>query len=778
MTFTMLTREGLAILLPVLAAALAVFYWYVYRRETRHAPRLTGRRRWTLRLLRTGVALLAVLALWRPAVTWVKHEERLPVAALLVDESTSMAFPDSLSNPLIQAAPRGRRRRYDTAQTVVERLQERLTRTHRVMVFKLSDTVNLLKALPYRGRDDEPAVGREEIFEGASVPAGEYTNIGDALQDTLRDLAGDTISGVVLLSDGRQTGGTNMERAADQAADAGVPVHAVALGSEFPLTDLRIDDVVVDPEISLGDVLTFRLTVTNQVRSSLATTLALFEEGRKVNEKRLTLRRGENETTIVTIPDTTGLREFRLVLPTYRDEVDRENNQQTVHVKVVKRSLQVLLVAAKPTREYFYLVPALLRDPVVELSCYLQSADIDYVHQGNLVIERLPRSLEDWKKYDVVILFDVDPNKITTQQVAEMEHMVRTGGGLMVIAGRNHGLAKLIQVHAVKVRELLPVEIDKHLLPNYFAILDKPIDAKRTPEGRGHPIMRMDRDDGANEAVWSTFPAFYWHHPVKRLKRRSVALLREVGSRGGTDACLMAIHRYDEGAVFYSGIDSLWRWRFPFESYDYDRFWTNVIRYLGETRLRGTQQQVALSTDRTSYAPGEAVQIRLRILDPALMSQLDRQPIFASVTGLRKDVQMVPLRADPAGEMFYAGTYRARRVGSMVARARQTAPEASSEAKPLFEVAHPFQVRLQSLEARKTSADLAAMKALADRTGGMYLDYRNMADLDALLAAIPTDPQILTSERLMEVWDGLGFLMLFLVLIGSEWSLRKLWGLL
>ena len=114
----------------------------------------------------------------------------------------------------------------------------------------------------------------------------------------------------------------------------------------------------------------------------------------------------------------------------------------------------------------------------------------------------------------------------------------------------------------------------------------------------------------------------------------------------------------------------------------------------------------------------------------------------------------------------------------MVARARQTAPEASSEAKPLFEVEHPFQVRLQSLEARKTSADLAAMKALADRTGGTYLDYRNMADLDALLAAIPTDPQILTSQRLMEVWDGLGFLMLFLVLIGSEWSLRKLWGLL
>jgi hypothetical protein len=278
--------------------------------------------------------------------------------------------------------------------------------------------------------------------------------------------------------------------------------------------------------------------------------------------------------------------------------------------------------------------------------------------------------------------------------------------------------------------------------------------------------------------VWGTFPKLYWHHPVKQVKPRSIALLERSGSSPAERACLMVIHRYFEGAVFYSGLDSLWLWRYPYESYDYDRFWTDVIRYLGETRLRGTQSQVALNTDRPSYAPGEEAQLRLRILDPALMAQLEGQQLYASVTSPAKEVQMVPLRPDPAGEMLYLGTYRARRVGSMLVAAKQAAPGASSEAKPLFDIKHTFQVRMQSLEARETSADLNAMKALAEQSKGLYFDYRNMGELDRLVKAIPTDPQILSEEILVEVWDGSIFLALFLVLIGGEWSLRKLWGLL
>ncbi|MGQ9663291.1 MAG: VWA domain-containing protein, partial [Kiritimatiellia bacterium] len=772
--------KTLEMIMLLVGIVLVLVYSYFYRQEARHARRLTRRQKNILRLLRCVVALLALLAIARPAVTLIRVEKRLPVTAFVVDESSSMGFPDSRDNPFVQANPITQRTRYDTAKTIVGKLQEPLTLTHRVKVYKFSDILKLVRELPFRENKRIPAMPLEDVFRGSEKPTGEYTNIGDALLDVLRNLAGEKISAVILISDGRQTGGIPLERAGQQIAQADVPVHAITLGTEFPLRDLRIDEVAVPPEASLGDVLIFDLKVENQIQNQLVADLTLLEQGKQVAAKKVLLKRGENRVSIATIPEVEGQREFRLKLPVYPDEVNTENNEATVHVTIVKKTLRVLLIASDPTREYFYMVPALLRDPVVELATWLQCADVDYVQQGNVEIKRLPETLADWQRYDVCILFDPDPNKLTTQQVTGIENMVRKGGGLIFIAGRNHGLAKLIQVHAVKIRNLLPVEIDKNVLPNYYEYFERPFAVERTPKGRGHPIMMASSDGEENERIWKTFPRFWWCHPVVSAKPGTVVLLQKAGegALGSDTTPVMAIQRYGEGAVFYSGVNSLWLWRFPYESFDYDRLWNRVVRYLGETRLRGTQQQVSLSTDRNIYTPGEEVEIRLRILDPALMAQLENVPLFASVITPQKDEQMVPLSPDRRGEMLYRGKYQARRVGSMLVRARQSAPESDTEAKALFDVTHAFQVKMQSLEEKDTSGNLDAMRALAEQTGGKYFDYRNMKSLEELVKAIPTEPQRLSKAVLVEIWDGVAFLLLFLILISAEWSLRKWWGLL
>ncbi|MFT7642152.1 MAG: hypothetical protein ACI9G1_003909, partial [Pirellulaceae bacterium] len=257
-----------------------------------------------------------------------------------------------------------------------------------------------------------------------------------------------------------------------------------------------------------------------------------------------------------------------------------------------------------------------------------------------------------------------------------------------------------------------------------------------------------------------------------------VLLEKDGDNPTGSSNSLMAIHRYVDGAVFFSSINSVWRWRYPSESYDYDRLWTRVIRYLGEARLLGTQQQVSLTTDRRVYSPGEDVEISLRVLDPALFAQLADQQIYVSVTGKDNDQYMVSMVPAADGEPVYLGEYRARRVGDMTIGSRQAAPDADSEAKPLFDVKHGFQVRVQSLEDKDTSADLESMQQLSERTGGKYFNYRTMVELDSLVAAIPTNPQIITEIKTIEVWDGMTFLLIFLVLVSIELSLRKWWGLL
>jgi len=240
----------------------------------------------------------------------------------------------------------------------------------------------------------------------------------------------------------------------------------------------------------------------------------------------------------------------------------------------------------------------------------------------------------------------------------------------------------------------------------------------------------------------------------------------------------MAIQRYGEGAVFFSALDSLWRWRYPYGSFDYDRLWTRVVRYLGETRLHGTQKQVKLGTEHRTYAPGEKVHINLKVLDPALMKQLSGQPVFVAIISPKGDKYMVEMRPRADGTPNYDGFYRARTIGSIKVVARQSAPGADSEQKPLFEEKTSFLVRMQSLEHKDTSADLDGLRRLAEETGGKYYDYRTVGDVDRLAGAISTDPLVLEQSRLVEVWDGWLFLGLFVALAATEWSLRKWWGLL
>ncbi|MCG3181516.1 MAG: hypothetical protein BIFFINMI_03912 [Phycisphaerae bacterium] len=823
-----LSAQGLAPFLLVCAAALAVFYFYLYRREARQAHHLTFGQQIGLWALRALVALMVLVALAKPTITQTVTTERTPVVALLVDDSDSMSFPASTRDPLLADSTAARRTRFDSSRQAVRMLTTELAKNHNVQVFHFSAAPERVKSVPQYEGTAVPDELKGDLLE-AIKPHGDYSNIGDGIIGTLDRLTGDKVSGVVVLTDGRQTGGAGLAAAARAAGERGVRVDAVVLGSPHELSDLRINPPInVPSDASLGDVLTFHVSVTNEVDDRLATTVDLYEKNadkpdepfEKIPEATRELKgadeltRGERDIEIPMIPLIEGNRRFRIVVHGDKRELDWAdyealagkdkgngmllptldracNNVAEVTIRVIKRTLRVLLICGEPSREYLYMVPALMRDPIVQMSTWLQAADIDYTQQGNENIERLPSTLDEWSLYDVCILMDVDPNGLTVQQMGGLEHMVAKGGGLMIVAGRNQGLAKLIQVHSNPVRGLLPVEVDKNVHPDLDMHFEKPFKAERTPEGARHPLMAISTYEPTNDAVWATFPELYWHHPVLRKKPKAIVLMKKEGEDDGRGDILMAIQRYGEGAVFFSAIDSLWLWRYPHESYDYDRFWTRAIRHLGEARLTGTQQQVSIGTDRVSYPPGEDVGITLRILDPALWQQLQDQVIYVTVTGPSEDYK-VRMTRDASGAQNFRGKYRTRRLGKMEIRSRQSAPDADSEAKPLFDVKTEFTVAMQSLERLKTSAYPNAMADLVQPAGGeIYFaerpvlakgekefPYKDMAELSKLPSLIPADPQKVPREFTTHLWDGWTFLTLFLVLAAAEWSLRKWWGLL
>ena len=778
------------VLLGILIVVVLYYRWST-RKDGRH---LKPRQARTLYAIRVALVLIVLLMLLRPAFDIIENEARLPMTVLLVDESASMTLPAGRSNPLIQRRPgqaRNERSRYAAATEAVLQLQEPLAKTHRVAVFTFSDTLDRVKDIAYRGGDETVAeTPPEDIRQSLKPPTGEHTGISDAIEGVLAKLKASKVSAIVLMSDGRSTDSDDLSRAIAAAKKRGVPIHTAVCGTKEPPPDLAIKNLIAPDEASLNDVMALRATIINHIRPHLTAELKVLEEGKLVGTQELVLKLGRNDRIITAVPRVKGERRFRLELPEFPDELTYENNAKEFSVQVVERELRVLFIAGAPTIEYHFIVQSLIRDPVLNVSTWLQSADINYVQQGNpadpqrgitenKIIRRLPRTLKDWAEYHVVVLYDIDPNSFSNEQETGLEALVRGGGGLLVIAGRMHGMDKLLQVRGAKMKALLPVEIDKNRPPRYGEAFIRPFRAARTDAGRKHPIFRFEMSPADNDAVWATLPKFYWHHPVVAAKGTAVSLLERIGAPDGRGTVLMALHRYEKGVVFFTALQTLWRWRFPFENYDYDRFWKQLVRYLGETKLLGSQKQVALYTDKPTYSPGESVQVSLAVLDPALFNQLARETILAEVTEQNGAVFRMPMRRlSSEGIAEYRALYRARRVGRYRVNVRHVLSRGSSDQRPLFDESRQFDVELQSLEFAEPAANPEALRKLAIETGGKVFERESLRQLASLAGDISTERQFIPHQIIEDIWDGPLFLFAFLLLITAEWALRKHWDLL
>jgi uncharacterized membrane protein len=771
-------------LLALLGLLVVWFVWSMYKADGRSLS--PGRRRvlWALRL---SVALTVLLMLLKPALKITKGEDQLPVAAVLLDESLSMVLPDSRDDVLIKGAvTQQERSRMAAARKALDVvLESGLAKTHRVKIFSFSDLVKPIREITWKG-DAEWETERATLAGLLAEPTGQHTDLGDAAVKTIGDLSsGQQLSELLIVSDGRRTGGAGNEEIVRAAKENEVQIDTVTLGTAEPLRNLAIAALEAPPDASLNDILSLRVSVVNHIQPDLKIKLRLYEknqsdkEDQLVYEQEYTLPEGQKIISLTTIPKVEGEVRYTVKLPELPDELTYEDNKKEVFVNVVKRSMRVLFVSGAPTPEYQFIVPCLVRDPVMNVSCWLCSADVDYLQQGKVRLDRLPRTFEEWMTYDVVILYDIDPEKFGNEQENGLEHLIRKGGGLLFVSGRVHGLEALLQVRTAKMKEMLPVIVDKSQAPDYREILDKPFKAARTEAGKKHPVMQFEMGRQENDKVWDTFPEFFWHQPVARAKPEAVVLLKKEG--GQVDArgdVLMAMARYGEGVVFFTGLDTMWRWRYPMENYDYDRFWNQTVRYLGETRLLGAQKQVLLNTDKKTYSPGETVRITLSVLDPGLLKQLQTEDLSVTITDESGAAYQTRLDPPTGSSPDYTASYKVRRVGSYKVRSSHALREGGSDQKMLFDETKHVSVDLQSLEQVDTTSDLEGMGRLASETNGSAYNHLNMDKLSELAARIPRKQPRITQQIELEIWDSPFFLLFFLGLATAEWVLRRRWNLL
>jgi hypothetical protein len=266
--------------------------------------------------------------------------------------------------------------------------------------------------------------------------------------------------------------------------------------------------------------------------------------------------------------------------------------------------LRVIYFEGSERREADCLLNVLLGDAAFEaVICWVGGQDA----------ARVSASADSLAPYDVVILGDVDPASIFSEEEAAARGLadyVQRGGGLVVLAGAHHSPACLA---GTPLERLLPVRLGAAPAASTAAARGGPRrDAARlgalgdrmsidtgaassapagapstftlrlTASGECCPFLDIASDPQESKRLWQTTDSWrqHWAFPAGG-EMNGGAVLMTAGRTRDEYVPVMVTTRFGDGRVLYVGVDELWRMSSDAGARWYGAFWKGAMRWLG-----------------------------------------------------------------------------------------------------------------------------------------------------------------------------------------------------
>jgi hypothetical protein len=767
----------------------------LYFRDTAALPA-----RWTICLTALRLGVLGVL-LWvalNPQERTQRMSFRPSRVAVLADTSLSMRYPAESATSADSAQSRAAAVDEVLAKSpLIEKLRER----HEVSIYTFDTALaGPQHVFPPQTRDNTIERNSPPQSEADAVPLdwtetlrprGTETRLGESLVELMRQAGGSTLSGIVIFSDGGSNAGVDVSTAHEAARRADVRLVTVGVGSTEPPVNVQVVNIQSPSDVQIGDPYELSAFVQGQGLAGKSVDVELLErpdddpDSVPTLVEQRTVQMLEDgvpaEVRFKRTPSIAGTVEYLVRVKSTERELTEDDNERRKSVNVLDRELRVLIVAGGPLREYQFVRNLLHRHGAIELDVWLQTVDAASYSAVSQEAKRLllqfPATAADLYEYDVILAFDPDWRKIPSEGWAILNQWVaQHGGGLIVIASDVYTpelAAAGPELEAI--RDLYPV-----FLSTYQIQLDSQSEqawpVELTPEGKEAGFLALAAESGGGADVWGEFAGVYRCYPTLGPKAGATVYAHFSDPRQETEyglPVLLAAQFYGSGRTFYLGSPEMWRLRSIDEAY-YDRFWTKVVREVGQGRLRRGTSRGMLLLERNQYVLGQTVRIRANLLDPQL------EPVtIASVPIDIYDPQGRPLLPQPqlvrdegrVGQ--YVGDFRANMPGSYLVKIRIPGSAEGPEPGSSDELSAKIDVVLPNLEADNPRQNAKLLADLARDTGGAYLSVSGAArEIPALLP--DRSEQFLLDETLRTLWDRQWVLYLLVGLLSVEWLTRKL----
>jgi uncharacterized membrane protein len=734
--------------------------------------------------IRFFALLILFFAMLRPVIIYTATERLSSSLVVLVDDSESMSRADEINGNT----------RYQVALDALINAKPILSRIQDYVDIKCYTFNSSL--VPF------------QIFSGAvegmpSVPKGRETAIGAALDSVREQLIGKRMLGTIILTDGSQRTrpprDTLPHAAAARLRDSGIPLYAVRLGNAGGNTDFRdvsINDMHANDRVFVKNEfhITGMVRVTGYANKPIPVQL-LFEDDKgnmtKVDEKTIQTS-GDDQLVPYKLsyaPQNTGYFKYTINIPAQEKELVDTNNYQSNFVRVIEGGLKVLFIQGERNHEQAPLKQSLEESADINVTYLdvrvgkIKVANTNGSFQSRL--ERATRERNSWVNtafakgaYNVYVLDNLDSKAFKRDELQALVNRVREGSGLIMLGGFNafgaggYADTPLAEVSPVEMRGIDRQPLDSPVIRKDLHYWDKirmlPVGA----DGRvgsnltAHYIMRLAATTAKNEQIWRSLPELEGANRFDRIK--AGATLIAAGENGER---LLVSQLFGLGRVLAFAGDTTFRWKLAGFNEEHKLFWRHVILWLA--RMDDVfENDCYITMDNVRLLPGDPAKFQV-YLKSAQGNEIKNFKVNAIVhhpDGSKRSVAVL----DENG--IQTGTVRAtEQPGDYKIEVKIDKNSLKEEIQNDTAIVR-FMVQDRNLELDSPIAYPHLLDNISATTNGRSIAPEQLNSLlEELLKK--TDEFIEKRETSKTLYDGWLILLLFVLLMCTEWFLRKRWGL-
>lgn len=693
-----------------------------------------------------AVAVLIVLAcLLRPALVIASAVPQRNVLAVLFDDSRSQRIADVDGATRLSAV----QRTFADSGALLGALEERFA----------------VRRIRF-GAETRPV---DSV--GALQASSTRTDLAQALEATRQELTGVPLAGIILVTDGADNGGGDLDAALLGLRARKVPVYTVGVGQVRFDRDVAVERVNATGTVLTGGTVLVDATVRLRGVGSDPVTVTAEADGRIVATETVRApKNGEVATVRLRVPPLpAGTYRLTVRASALANEMVPENNVAHTVLQVRSGPDRILYIEGEPRPEFAFLRRAIAADSGLQLVGLLRSAEGKFLRLGVRdsleLLTGFPTTREELFGYRAIIVGSIEASFFSGDQLRMLADFVNVrGGGLLALGGRS----ALTEggYRGTPVADVLPIALDR--APRDTAGAPVTFTVRPTSAGLAHAALQIAETGQASVAKWGTMPPLTGVNALGALRPGATALLTGRAPESTSDQPLLAWHRYGRGIGAVFGVQDSWLWRMhadvAVDDLTHLVFWRQLLRWLSESSPDRTI--VSASPDR--LGTNEPVTLRAQVADASFLDVNDAS-IVTTVIAPSGTPTDVPLDWSVRADGVYTGRFVPTETGvhtlaTQVVRGRDTTRTTAGT------------LLVDDADADVTQPEQreALLRRVAQETGGRYVP---LADASRLLDDVQYTESGVVVREARDLWDMPAVFLLVALCLGAEWIWRRARGL-